>query len=127
MLPYYYWSYGNEINDAAYFDLISGNQIMVVLYVIIFVQWALLGVLFYFLSLKQKARSNFSVGWLIVFLCLVILYSLGTWGYYLNFLEGAVRYFFLGLFADESRFLCYIIPALSGFFLMQSLFDTDRD
>lgn len=57
MLPYYYWSYGNEINDAAYFDLISGNQIMVVLYVIIFVQWALLGVLFFNRKLR-KTRKN---------------------------------------------------------------------
>jgi len=113
------------MNISTFFNQIPINYIITALYVINFLQWLLLGDLFYFLSLKHKPIFNFSLVWFILFLCFLALYSFGTWGYFAFHSAGWVRSFLGILFIDEMQFAKSILPALSGFFLMQSLFDTN--
>ncbi|WKY43918.1 hypothetical protein Q5O14_14985 [Eubacteriaceae bacterium ES2] len=117
-------TYSSGMNSSTFLNQIPINHFIKALYIINFVQWLLLGGLFYFLSLKHKPILNFSLGCFIVFLCSLALYSFGTWGYFAFQSVGWVRNFLSVLFIDEMQFTKLILPALSGFFLMCSLFDT---
>ncbi|MDN5307857.1 MAG: hypothetical protein PWP16_1220 [Eubacteriaceae bacterium] len=116
-------TYSSGMNSSSFLSQISIHHLITALYVINFVQWLFLGGLFYFLGLKHKPKLNFSLVWFILFLCLFALYTFGTWGYFAFHSAGWVRNFLGILFIDEMQFAKSILPALSGFFLMCSLFD----